>query len=124
MDKELYVTWADTLKSGSFDVMLRKVGPNNKLGKVVNLSNNSGNSVSPYLWTDNNRIYVAWSDNTNGSSILLSTINPSGSIVTESITNSQLTDVYSNPVIFGTNEMLSIRKCHNSTFTVSLISIK
>ena len=123
VDKELYVTWADTLKSGSFDVMLRKVGPNNKLGKVVNLSNNSGNSVSPYLWTDNNRIYVAWSDNTNGSSILLSTINPSGSIVTESITNSQLTDVYSNPVIFGTNEMLWIAWTESNQETNKIVIV-
>ena len=123
MDKELYVTWADTLKSGSFDVMLRKVSPNNQLGKVVNLSNNSGNSVSPYLWTDNNRIYVTWIDNTNGSSILLSALNPSGSIVTESITNSQMTDVYANPVIFDTNDKVWIAWTESNQETNKIVIV-
>lgn len=124
LGEDLYVTWAETLnQSGSFDVMLRKVDPNNQLDKVVNLSNNSGNSVSPYLWTDNNRIHVAWNDNTNGSSILLSTINPSGSIVRESIANSQQTDVYSNPVIFDTIDKLWIAWIESNQETNKIVIV-
>jgi hypothetical protein len=124
LGEDLYVTWAETLnQSGSFDVMLRKVDPNNQLDKVVNLSNNSGNSVSPYLWTDNNRIHVAWNDNTNGSSIFLSTINPSGSIVRERVTNSQQTDVYSNPVIFDTIDKLWIAWIESNQETNKIVIV-
>jgi hypothetical protein len=109
LGEELYVTWADTLnQSAPFDVMLRKIDAKNQLGKVLNLSNNSGNSAYPYLWISDNKIYVAWSDNTNDSSVLLSTIDLSGSTVTKKIVKSNQTDVYTNPMIFDTEDKLWI----------------
>ncbi|HEX7818272.1 MAG TPA: hypothetical protein VF419_02735, partial [Nitrososphaeraceae archaeon] len=45
---DIYVTWSDTLNNNkTFDVMLRKIDAKNLAGNVINLSNNSGNSVSP-----------------------------------------------------------------------------
>jgi hypothetical protein len=110
LGEDLYVTWADTInQSGTFDIMLRKINANNQLGKVLDLSNNSGNSVSPYLWISNNdRIYVTWSDNTNDSSILLSAIDPSGSAFINKILKSEQTDVFTNPMVFETKTKLWI----------------
>lgn len=109
LGEELYVTWADTLnQSGTFDIMLRKIDAKNQLGKVLNLSNNSGNSVSPYLWISDNKIHVIWIDNTNHYSVLLSTIDLSGSTVTKRIVKSDQTDVYSNPIIYDTEDKLWI----------------
>lgn len=109
LGEELYVTWADTLnQSGTFDVMLRKIGAKNQLSKVLNLSNNSGNSVYPDLWISDNNIHVVWIDNTNDSSVLLSTIDPSGSTVTKKLVKSDQTDVYTNPMIFDTEDKLWI----------------
>jgi len=108
--EDLYVTWADTLnQSGTFDIMLRKINAKNQLGKVLNLSNNSGNSVSPYLWINNNdTIYVTWIDSTNDSSILLTTIDPSESTFTKKILKSDQTSVLTNPMIFETADKLWI----------------
>ncbi|HKQ22699.1 MAG TPA: sialidase family protein, partial [Nitrososphaeraceae archaeon] len=54
LGEDLYVTWADTLnQTGTFDILLTKINAHNQLGKVLNLSNNPGNSVSPYLWISN-----------------------------------------------------------------------
>ena len=109
LGEDLYVTWADTLnQSGTFDVMLRKIDPKNQLGEVLNLSNNSNNSVSPYLWINDNKIYVAWTENTNDSSVLLSIIDIFGSTVTKKIVKSDQTDVYTNPMIFDTEDKLWI----------------
>ncbi len=109
LGEDLYVTWADTLnQSGTFDVMLRKIDPKNQLGKLLNLSNTPGNSVSPYLWTNDNKIHVVWTENTNDSSVLLSTIDLFGSTVTKKIVKSNQTDVYTNPMIFGTEDKLWI----------------
>ncbi|HZA70422.1 MAG TPA: hypothetical protein VE548_12045 [Nitrososphaeraceae archaeon] len=109
LGKELYVTWADTLnQGGTFDVLLRKIDPKNQLSKVLNLSNTPGNSVSPYLWIGDNKIHVVWTDNTNDSSVLLSTIDLSGSTVTKKILKSDPTDVYTNPTIFDTEDKLWI----------------
>ena len=109
MGEELYVTWADTLnQTGTFDVLLRKIDARNQLGKVVNLSNNSDNSVSPFIWMSNNRIYVTWSDITNDSSVLLSTIDPSRSTIAKQIVKSNQMDVYANPMIFETENKLWI----------------
>jgi len=109
--EELYVTWADTLnQNGTFDILFRKLNAKNQLGKVLNLSNNLGNSVSPCLWiSDNDRIYVTWSDSDNDSSVLLSTIDPSGSTFTKKILKkSEQTDVYTNPMIIETEDKLWI----------------
>jgi hypothetical protein len=56
----------------------------------------------------NNRIYVAWSDNTNDSSVLLSTIDPSKSTIEKKIVKSDLRDVYTNPMVFETENKLWI----------------
>ena len=109
LGEELYVTWADTFnQSGTFDVLLRKIDPKNQLSKVLNLSNTPGNSVSPYLWINDNKIHVAWTDSTNDSSVLLSTIDLSGSTVTKKIVKSDQTDLYTNPMIFDTEDKLWI----------------
>jgi hypothetical protein len=106
---ELYVTWADTLnQSGTFDVLLRKIDSRNQLGKALNLSNDSGNSVSPFMWMSNNRIYVAWIDNTNDSSVLISTIDPSKSTIAKKILKGDQRDVYTNPMVFETENKLWI----------------
>jgi hypothetical protein len=109
LGEELYVAWADTLnQSGTFDVMLRKIDAKNQLSKVLNLSNTPGNSVSPYLWINDNRIHVAWTENTNYSSVVLSIIDLFGSTVTKKIVKSDQTDVYTNPMIFDTEDKLWI----------------
>jgi hypothetical protein len=109
LGEDLYVTWADTLnQSGTFDVMLRKIDPKNQLGEVLNLSNTPGNSVSPYLWINDNKIYVAWTENSNDSSVLLSIIDIFGSTVTKKIVKSDQTDVYTNPMILDTEDKLWI----------------
>ena len=110
LGQDLYVTWADTLnQSGTFDIMLRKINAKNQMGEVLNLSNNSRNSVSPYLWISNNdRIYVTWIDIGNDSSILLSAIDPSGSTFMKKILKSDQKNVYTNPMIFETENKLWI----------------
>lgn len=109
LGEDLYVTWADTLnQSGTFDVMLRKIDPKNQLGEVLNLSNTPGNSVSPYLWINDNKIYVTWTENSNDSSVLLSIIDIFGSTVTKKIVKSDQTDVYTNPMILDTEDKLWI----------------
>lgn len=109
LGEDLYVTWADTLnQSGTFDVMLRKINPKNQLGKLLNLSNTPGNSVSPYLWINDNKIHVAWIEDTNDSSVLLSTIDLFGSTVTKKIVKNGQTDVYTHPMIFDTEDKLWI----------------
>lgn len=110
LGQELYVTWADTLnQSGTFDVLLRKINAKNHPGKVLNLSNNSGNSISPYLWiSKNDKIYVTWIDITNESSVLFWTMDPSESTVTKKILKSEKTDVYTNPMIIETEDKIWI----------------
>jgi hypothetical protein len=125
LGEDLYVTWADTLnQSGTFDIMLTKIGAKNQLGKVLNLSNNSGNSVSPYLWiSDNDLIYVIWSDSTNDSSVLLSTIDPSGPTFTREVLKSGQTEVFTNPRIIETEDKLWISwtESNNSINKIVLI---
>ena len=110
LGQDLYVTWADTLnQSGTFDIMLRKINAKNQMGEVLNLSNNSRNSVSPYLWISNNdRIYVTWIDISNESSILLSRIDPSGSAFMKKILKSEQAEVFTNPIIIETETKLWI----------------
>ena len=108
--EDLYVTWADTLnQNGTFDIMFAKIDANNQRGKVIDLSNNSGNSVSPFLWiSDNDLIYVIWSDSTNDSSVLLTTIDPSGPTFTREVLKSGHTEVFTNPRIIETEDKLWI----------------
>jgi hypothetical protein len=122
----LYVTWADTLnQSGPFDIMLNKINAKNQLGKVLNLSNNSGNSVSPYLWIGKtDRIYVTWIDSTNDSSVFLSIIDPSEQNFTKQILRSGQTDIFTNPRIIETEDKLwvSWTESNNNINKIVLIS--
>ena len=110
LGEDLYVAWADTLnQTGIFDILVRKINPEVQLGKVLNLSNNSGNSVSPYLRISNNdKIYLTWIDSSNNSSIFLSRIDPSGSTFTKELFKSELTVVITNPIIIETRDKLWI----------------
>ena len=106
---DIYVTWSDTLNNNkTFDVMLRKIDAKNLAGNVINLSNNSGNSVSPYLLVGNNKIYVAWIDDTNNSSVLLWIGDTSESPVMTKVMSNGQAEVYSNPSIFETENKIWI----------------
>ena len=97
----LYVVWSDTLDNyKNFDVMLRKIDANYKAGKTINLSNNTGNSVSPFLLVSNHRIFVAWIDDTNTNLILLRTGDTSGSLSTAKRMNTEDGGIYTDPLIF------------------------
>ena len=126
LGEDLYVTWADTLnQSGPFDIMLNKINAKNQLGKVLNLSNNSGNSVSPYLWIGKtDRIYVTWIDSTNDSSVFLSIIDPSEQNFTKQILRSGQTDIFTNPRIIETEDKLwvSWTESNNNINKIVLIS--
>jgi hypothetical protein len=106
---DIYVTWSDTLNNNkTFDVMLRRIDAKNLARNVINLSNNSGNSVSPYLLVSNNKIYVVWIDDTNNSSVLLWIGDTSESPgMTKVLSNGQA-EVYSNPLIFDTENKVWI----------------
>jgi hypothetical protein len=80
--------------------MLRKIDANNNAGKVINLSNNTGNSVSPSILVSNNRIFVAWSDDTNNASILLRIGDTSGSFAKAKELNVDNAESYTDPLIF------------------------
>ena len=109
LGEDIYVTWSDTLNnSKTFDVMLRKIDSKNLAGNVINLSNNSGNSVSPYLLVSNNKIYVTWSDDTNNGSVLLWIGDTSGSPVMKKVVGNGQAGVYSNPLIFDTENKVWI----------------
>ena len=88
--------------------MLRKIDAKNLAGNVINLSNNSGNSVSPYLLVSNNKIYVAWIDDTNNSSVLLWIGDTSESPVMTKVMSNGQAEVYSNPLIFDTENQVWI----------------
>lgn len=99
--EDLYVAWSDTLeRNKTFDVMLRKIDAKNIAGKVINLSNNTGNSVSPYLLVSNNRIFIAWSDDTNNASISLWIGDTSVSSAIGKTMINEHAEIYTNPLIF------------------------
>ncbi|MFN2435326.1 MAG: hypothetical protein ABR515_08120 [Nitrososphaeraceae archaeon] len=109
LGEDMYVTWSDTLNtSKTFDVMLRKIDSKNLAGNVINLSNNSGNSVSPNLLVSNNKIYVTWSDDTNNGSVLLWIGDTSGSPVIKKTLDNGHAQLYSNPLIFDTENKVWI----------------
>jgi hypothetical protein len=100
---DLYVAWSDTLEHNkTFDVMLRKIDPKNMTGEVINLSNNTGNSVSPDILVSNDRIYVVWSDDTNKASISLWSDDISGSSAMGRTMTDEQVEIYINPIIFDT----------------------
>jgi hypothetical protein len=107
--EDLYVVWSDTLDHNkTFDVMLRKIDANNKAGKVINLSNNTGNSVSPSVLVSNNRIFVAWSDDTNNPSILLRIGDTSGLFAIAKKLNNDNAASYTDPSIFEARDKVWI----------------
>ena len=120
----LYVVWSDTLDHyNSFDVMLRKIDPSNKAGKIINLSNNTGNSVSPSVLVSNNRIFVAWSDDTNNPSILLRTGDTSGLFATAKKLNNYNAASYTDPSIFEARDKVWIAwtEYNNSEHRIVLV---
>ena len=109
VDNDLYVVWSDTLDNyKNFDVMLRKIDASNKAGKVINISNNKGNSVSPFLLVSNNRIFIAWNDDTNMNSILLRRGGILGSFDTTTKINSEKAGIYTDPLIFDAGNKIWI----------------
>jgi hypothetical protein len=113
VDNDLYVVWSDTLDNyKNFDVMLRKIDASNKAGKVINISHNKGNSVSPFLLVSNNLIYVGWNDDTNTNSILLRRGAISGSFDTFDTAATKInigtTGIYTDPLIFDAGNKIWI----------------
>lgn len=101
--EDLYVVWSDTLEDNNkFDVMLRKIDARNVLGKVINLSNNAANSISPFLLVRNNTIIVAWTDEGNNSSIILWNGDTSDSSGIKKKLNSSYAEFSTSPLIFDT----------------------
>jgi hypothetical protein len=65
------VVWADILKYRqpiSFELFYQTIANNGTmLGDPINLSNNDGNSITPKIVvSDQNNVYVVWSDDTTG----------------------------------------------------------
>jgi hypothetical protein len=101
--EDLYVVWSDTLEDNNkFDIMLRKIDARNVLGKVINLSNNAANSISPFLLVRNNTIIVAWTDEANNSSIILWNGDTSDSSGIKKKLNSSYAEFSTSPLIFDT----------------------
>jgi hypothetical protein len=122
--EDLYVVWSDTLDHNkTFDVMLRKINANNKAGKVINLSNNTGNSVSPSILVSNNRIFVAWSDDSNNASILLRTGDTSGSFAKAKKLTVDNVESYTDPLIFeaGDNVWIAWTEYNNTKHKIVLV---
>jgi hypothetical protein len=109
VDNDFYVVWSDTLDNyKNFDVMLRKIDPSNKAGKVINISHNKGNSVSPFLLVSNNLIFIAWNDDTNTNSILLRRGDISGSLDAATKMNVEKPGIYTDPLIFDSGNKIWI----------------
>ena len=88
--------------------MLRKIDGQGITNYVRNLSNNSGNSVSPNLLATDDKLFVTWSDDTKNPSILLwsgDTLRSAG--MQEKLNNQQEED-YINPLIFEAKNKLWI----------------
>jgi hypothetical protein len=60
----VYVIWEDTSSaSGSFDIFFKRSTDNGKaFGDIINLSNNTGNSINPQLAVSGSNISVVWED--------------------------------------------------------------
>jgi hypothetical protein len=109
LGKDMYVTWSDTINnSRTFDIMLTKIDDHGITNYVKNLSNNSGNSVSPNLLATDDKLFVTWRDDTKNPSILLwsgDTLRSAG--MQEKLNNQQEED-YINPLIFEAKNKLWI----------------
>jgi hypothetical protein len=125
--QNLYIVWSDTLDHNkNFDVMLRKINVNNKAGKVINLSNNTGNSVSPFVFVNNNQIFVVWVDDTNTASVTLWSGDTSGSSGVGRTLNDVNAGIYTDPLIFeADNKMwISWTEYNNVNHRIVLIDLK
>jgi hypothetical protein len=86
--------------------MLMKIDGKGNTIYVRNLSNNSGNSVSPNLLAFDGQIFVTWSDYIKNPSIILWSGNALSSHGLKERLNSQREADYMNPHIFETKNKL------------------
>ncbi len=124
-DEDLYVVWSDTLDQyDKFNVILKKISSKSLPGKSINLSNNSGNSVSPSLLIKDDRIFVNWTDESNTSSIRLWSGHVTGLSGIKTKLNSNSEAIPTNPVIFDTNDKAWIgwTENNNSRHKILLIA--
>ncbi|MDW3668130.1 MAG: hypothetical protein QOA57_08540 [Nitrososphaeraceae archaeon] len=109
LGEDVYVAWSDTINhSRTFDIMLRKIDAHGITNYVRNLSNNSGNSISPNLLATDGKLFVTWSDYTKNPSILLWSGDTLRSFGIEEKLNSQQEEDYINPLIFKAKNKLWI----------------
>jgi len=109
LGKDIYIAWSDTINhSRTFDIMLTKIDGRGITNYVRNLSNNSGNSVSPNLLATDGKLFVTWTDDTKNPSILLWSGDTLMSIGIEEKLNSQQEEDYINPLIFKAKNKLWI----------------
>ncbi len=109
LGKDIYIAWSDTINhSRTFDIMLTKIDGRGIINYVRNLSNNSGNSVSPNLLATDGKLFVTWTDDTKNPSILLWSGDTLRSIGIEEKLNSQQEEDYINPLIFKAKNKLWI----------------
>jgi hypothetical protein len=109
LGKDIYIAWSDTINhSRTFDIMLTKIDGRGITNYVRNLSNNSGNSVSPNLLATDGKLFVTWTDDTKNPSILLWSGDTLRSFGIEEKLNSQQEEDYINPLIFKAKNKLWI----------------
>ena len=109
LGKDIYAAWSDTINhSRTFDIMLTKIDDRGIINYVRNLSNNSGNSVSPNLLATDGKLFVTWTDDTKNPSILLWSGDTWRSLGIEEKLNSQQEEDYINPLIFKAKNKLWI----------------
>ena len=109
LGNDIYLTWSDTLNHNkTFDVMLRMIDGQGRNTYVRNLSNNSGNSISPNLLATDDKLFVTWIDDTKNPSILLWSGDALSSHGLQEKLNSQQGEDYINPIIFKTKNKLWI----------------
>ena len=109
LGNDMYVAWSDTINhSRTFDIMLRKIDGQGITNYVRNLSNNSGNSVSPNLLATADKLFVTWIDYTKNPSILLWSGETLRSQGMEEKLNNQEEEDYINPLIFDAKNKLWI----------------
>ena len=64
-DSKVYVAWQDATSSTKNEILFKSSSNNGTtFGSVVNLSDNSGDSVFPRIALSNNNVYVVWEDKT------------------------------------------------------------
>jgi hypothetical protein len=68
----VYIVWFDSDDTDNGEEILyrRSTDGGATFGSTFNLSNNAGGSLSPAISASGNRVYVVWSDNTPGNSVV------------------------------------------------------